>query len=72
MTLRSWADIFPLGRDLFYEGDDPEGFAAQIRSEVGLDVSAGRGWAHARGWRFHCPPEFLDVIYGSERFPLGS
>lgn len=74
---------FPEGRTIFYEGTDPDGFAAQIKAEFGFDpsqtlardVGDGRpfhGWNEDFGWAFHCPPEHLDAIYGSGRFPMGS
>jgi len=31
---------FPYGRTLYYEGDDPERFRAEIKEEFGLDVAA--------------------------------
>jgi len=54
----------------FYEGDAPEGFVAEIKSEFGFDPSADKRWGEV--FAFACPPEHLDAIYGSERFPLGS
>jgi hypothetical protein len=86
-----WADRFPAGRGICYEGDDPEGFAAQIKEEFGFDPSADPAWnttlmnggydgspdgpfedPFGRTHWFICPPEHLDAIYGSDRFPLGS
>jgi hypothetical protein len=70
-AIPAWREMFPDGRDIFYEGDDPEGFAATIRSEFGFDP-AGPTWDNEHGWRFRCPPGHLDAIYGSGRFPMGS
>jgi hypothetical protein len=77
----TWRDLFPAGRDIYYEGDDPAGFAGQIKTEFGFDPSADPGWGVAipadedgdgfTSYRFRCPPEHLDAIY-SERFPMGS
>jgi hypothetical protein len=80
--------LFPEGRDLYYEGDDPDGFARQIKAEFGFDPSADPHWGGApvmvgphgedledpfgRVYLFRCPPEHLDAIYRSDRFPLGS
>jgi hypothetical protein len=64
-----WHELFPEGRDIFYEGDDPDGFAAQIRAEFGFDPAADSCWDEMQ--RFHCPAKHLDAIY-SGRFPMGS
>jgi hypothetical protein len=75
-----WSEMFPDGRTIFYEGDDPHGFARTIRQEYGFDPSLDDGWGvpldvdgrrHIM-FQFFCPPEHLDAIYGSSRFPLGS
>lgn len=68
----SWSELFPHGRTIFYEGDDPAGFAAQVKSEFGFDPSESEGWTAEYDWRFDCPAEHLDDIYGSDRFPTGS
>ena len=78
----NWAKLFPEGRDLYYEGENPEEFAEAIREEFGLDPSAdllwgkriegGDGQAGSTTYGFHCPAEKLDGIYdmhGSRRFP---
>ena len=37
----SWVDdLYPDGRLLWYEGDDPDGFAAEMMTRFGLDVTA--------------------------------
>lgn len=36
----SWAEIFPGGRDVYYEGDDPDGFTAEIKNKFGFDPAA--------------------------------
>ena len=37
-SITTWQDLFPDGRRLFYEGDDPEGFRQEILDEFGFDV----------------------------------
>jgi hypothetical protein len=69
MTEPPWREIFPEGRTIFYEGDEPEKFAQEILAEFGFDPSADDRWAPHQ---FHCPPEHLDAIYGSDRWPMGS
>jgi hypothetical protein len=59
-------ELFPEGRFIFYEGDDPKRFRREIKAEFGFDP----GPAPEEG--FLCPPEHLDAIYGDERFPTGS
>jgi hypothetical protein len=87
-TLPLWSELHPDGRDIYYEGDDPEKFAQEIRAEFGFDPSDdelwggppimlglnGEHWADLfdRIYYFHCPPEHLDEIYGSDRWPMGS
>lgn len=92
MTDTTWVSLFPEGREIFYEGDDPERFRQQIKTEFGIDVAGDPcqpvgedfappfskhswtrpGWTEEMGWRFWCPPEHLDAIYGDTRFPMGS
>lgn len=76
----TWKEHFPTGRTIFYEGDDPEEFAGQIKAEFGYDPADDPGWGEQvefqgenfTSYGFHCPPEHLDAIYGNDRFPMGS
>ncbi len=78
----AWAEEYwPDGRDIYYEGNEPEAFAATIKAEFGLDVTGDPAWAEIIGdgegssfmsCRFHCPPELLGDIYYSDRWPIGS
>jgi hypothetical protein len=80
--MSSWAKLFPNGRTIRYEGDNPEVFAAEIRTEFdfapsddelwGVHIPACRSFESFTSYGFHCPAEHLDVIYGSARFPMGS
>jgi hypothetical protein len=90
MGNKTWAELFPEGRGICYEGDDPEGFVAEILAEFGFDPSADPAWRSnllsggydggdvlyedpfGRSYWFHCPPEHLDAIYTSDRWPMGS
>jgi len=69
-TTTTWRELCPEGRDIFYEGDDPAGFAQQIKAEFGFDPAGDPMWGVQ--YQFHCPAEHLDAIYGSARFPMGS
>jgi hypothetical protein len=62
MTDTTKRDLFPDGRRLFYEGDNPEAFIAEMKTKYGLDVSVS----------VHCPAEYLDEIYGSGKYPIGT
>lgn len=80
--LKPWSELFPVGRHVLYEGEDPEGFRQEIRAEFGFDPGADSSdWGfllgtsegeEIRSYGFHCPAEHLDAIYGSDRFLLGS
>ena len=79
---------WPDGRVVYYEGDDPEGFAAAMLSEYGIDVrvatpycwceqghpqSWGEGTCRPLGGRaFFIPAGLVGAIYGSDRWQLGS
>ncbi len=79
MSTTTWRELFPDGRVIFYEGDDPAGFVTTIKAEFGFDPSADPGWDEwvewetigFRSYAFRCPPDHLDAIY-SGRFPMGS
>lgn len=78
----SWKELRPEGRDIFYEGDNPQEFVEEIKAEFGFDPSADEGWGvHIPGddsypsfysYGFHCPPGILDAVYSSDRWPMGS
>lgn len=40
VPLLAWSEMFPDGRDIYYEGDDPDGFVAEIKDKYGFDPSA--------------------------------
>jgi hypothetical protein len=78
----AWAeDYWPDGRDIYYEGDEPEAFAATVKDEFGLDVTSDPAWAEMiddgeggsfMSCRFRCPSDLLGDIYYSGRWPIGS
>lgn len=78
----TWSELFPAGRDLFYEGDSPDQFAVQLLEAHGFDPRTDPGWWEVipgdgdmepfAAYRFHCPVELLDAVYGSDAYPLGS
>jgi hypothetical protein len=76
----TWSDLFPDGRHIFYEGNNPVGFVRQIEAEFGFNPALDPRWGEQIdgddlsfiSYRFHCPAEHLDAIYGTSRFPMGS
>jgi hypothetical protein len=78
----AWAEEYwPDGRNIYYEGDEPEAFAATIKDEFGLDVTSDRAWGQVIddfeggsfvSYEFHCPARLLGDIYYSDRWPIGS
>lgn len=78
----TWADLFPNGRSLFYEGDSPDEFAADLAATYGLDPRTDHRWWEVvdgttvsepfLSYQFHCPAHLIDVIYGNPAYPLGS
>jgi hypothetical protein len=80
-ALPAWSELFPEGRHIYYEGDDPAGFVRQIQAEFGFSPAADPHWGeefegdqgpYLPTYSFHCPPEHLDAIYGNGHFPMGS
>jgi len=58
------SELFPEGRTLYYEGDDPTAFVAEMKAKFGFDPGGE--------YSFHCPGHLLDEIYGNGKCPLGS
>ncbi|MEU7902189.1 hypothetical protein [Actinoplanes sp. NPDC049118] len=70
-----WADLFPDGRQIYYEGDDPDEFRKEIKARFGFDPALDPCWGEEPGWgsySFHCPVGLLDDIYGGPNYPMGS
>ncbi len=80
--LPTWRELFPDGRQIFLEDGDSVQVAAEIKEEFGFDPNTDEGWGVAIpgdrlgpafvSYSFHCPPEYLDAIYGGERWFFGS
>ena len=75
-----WNALFPEGRHIFYEGNDPKGFAKEIKKRFGFDVTkdpswgiripGGKGLDPFNSYAFDCPPGILDAVY--TEYPMGS
>lgn len=71
--MKSWKDMFPNGRILFYEGNDPKGFAKEMLTKHGFDPSKDNThWNAEHGYSFLCPAGLIDTVYGNDEYPLGS
>lgn len=78
----AWAeDYWPNGRHIYYEGIEPEAFAATIKDEFALNVTSDQAWGQVIddseggsfvSYGFDCPAELLGDIYYSNRWPIGS
>jgi hypothetical protein len=68
--MKTWKELFPAGRHIFYEGAKPAAFAKEIKARFGFDPSKQPSWSN--GYGFHCPAECLDEIYGSNKYLMGS
>jgi hypothetical protein len=76
----TWDELVPHGAFRFYEGNDPEGFVAEMKETFGFDPSEDRHWDKLvddglggfpmRG--FCIPAGLVEAVYGNERWPLGS
>lgn len=56
----TWASLFPHGRDIFYEGHNPEGFVRQIKAEFGFSPALDPRW----GERIDVDPNWKETIKG--------
>jgi hypothetical protein len=53
---KTWAELFPDGRRIFYEGNEPiEDVLARMRDDLGFEPTVS----------ICCPAEHLDAIYGT-------
>lgn len=78
--IETWDGLCPDGAFRYYQGDDPEGFVAEMKETFGFDPSSDRHWYKwaddglggfpVRG--FWIPAGLVEAVYGSERWPLGS
>ena len=71
----SWSELFPDGRFIYYEGNNPEAFVEEIKRKFGFDPSKDNpkwGEVISVSYGFHCPAEYLDAIYGGSKYPMGS
>lgn len=71
--MKNWRELFPKGRDIYYEGETPKKFAQEIKAKFGFDPSSNNPcWNKQHGYNFYCPAKYLDAIYGNSKYPLGS
>lgn len=81
--VRGWGAMFPDGRWVFYEGEDPDGFANEMVEKFGFDPRKDNDlWGadndpdedepEFRSYQFFIPGEHMDAVYGNHDYPLGS
>lgn len=71
--MKTWREIYPHGRHVFYEGDDPAGFAKEMLEKFGFDPSKDNDhWNEESGYGFFVPGEHINEVYGVAEYPLGS
>jgi hypothetical protein len=69
----SWTELFPDGREIFYEGDDPKGLVKKLKAGFDFDPSQNNPhWKKKYGYKFFCPANLLDEIYGKDEYEMGS
>jgi hypothetical protein len=73
-TLKAtWSELFPDGRQIFYEGENPKAFVKEMKRKFGFDPSKNNPrWNEEYGYSFLCPAQHLDEIYGNDKYPMGS
>lgn len=71
--MKSWSEMFPDGRYVYYEGKTPDAFVGAIKDEFGFDPSENNDrWNKKSGHCFFCPGKHMDKLYGGGKYPLGS
>jgi hypothetical protein len=71
--MMTWSELFPDGRKIFYEGNEPEAFTEEIKQKFGFDPSEDNPkWNREEGFAFWCPGRLMDAIYGDSKYPMGS
>lgn len=65
----NWDELRPEGRTVFYEGDDPDRFIAEMR-DIGIEIDLD-SWEEF-DFSFSIPPGRVEEVYGSGRWHLGS
>lgn len=71
--MKSWSEMFPNGRDVFYDGDNPKEFVKEMKEKFGFDPSENNNkWNKKSGYQFFCPAANMENVYGSGKYRLGS
>lgn len=80
--IKKWSEMFPNGRHVYYEGEDPEGFVKEMKAKFNFDPSKDNPnwsmWIDKEGdnpgffsYGFDLPGHLMDAVYGGP-YPLGS
>jgi hypothetical protein len=62
-------ELFPEGRQVWYEGDDPRGFLVAIKERFDLELELKEDQS---GFAFFCPPGYVDAIVYTNEWPIGT
>lgn len=62
-------EMFPEGRSVWYEGEDPEGFVAAVQERYGFTLVLKED---PSGHAFFCPPGYVDAIVYESDWPMGT
>ena len=82
-TMPSYAEIYPSGRRLYYEGKHPEAFVTLMKTlhnfdpsadnpDWGYEIPAGDDHPAFTSYPFHCPADKLDGIWDCPGHPIGT
>lgn len=67
--------MFPNGRVIFYDGDDPEGFRKEMIEKFNFDPEKSLNpsmWNARCGYAFYCPGEHYRAVYLDDKYSVGS
>lgn len=72
--MKKWSEMYPNGRFVYYEGDDPHHFVREMKNKYGFDPSKNnrRHWCEGGSWCFLLPGNCIDDVYDRSKYPLGS
>lgn len=71
--MKTWQEMFPNGRYVYYEGDNPNVFAKEMQEKFGFNPSKNNErWNKESGYCFHLPGNCINEVYNRTKYPLGS
>jgi hypothetical protein len=71
--MKKWSEMYPHGRYVYYEGEDPKSFVKEMIEKYNFDPSKfNEHWNIHRGFCFLLPGYCIDEVYDRTKYPLGS